>query len=265
MILWSRSSKVAAWLVALALFVPLFGFPLLTVLVAAISRQWNGVLPTGFTVERFHEALAGDNLASLLTSVMTGLISTVIALVTGFWGALAGRRLRRRGRRVVDALFLVPIAVPSVSVGLGLLVAFSQPPVLLNGTRAIVIAAHVVLVTAFAYTTASAALLRLDPALEQVAASLGARPRYVLVRVTIPLLLPAIVASAGLCFALSMGEIGATLMVYPPTWRTLPATIFGLQDRGDQFLGAAMSVLLLATTVLVLALMSRLRTRASYR
>jgi 2-aminoethylphosphonate transport system permease protein len=150
-------------------------------------------------------------------------------------------------------------------VGLGLLVAFSQPPVLLNGSSSIVIIAHVVLVTAFAYTTASAALRRLDPAFEQQAASLGAPSWYVLRRVTLPLLTPAIVASAGLCFALSMGEIGATLMVYPPSWRTLPVSIFGLQDRGDPFLGAAMALLLLATTLLVLALMSRLRGRAAYR
>ncbi|MYS13439.1 ABC transporter permease, partial [Streptomyces sp. SID4982] len=68
----------------------------------------------------------------------------------------------------------------SVVVGLAVLVAFSQPPVLLNGTRWIVILAHTVLVTAFAHQSVSAAIRRLDPMYEQVAAGLGARPSYVL-------------------------------------------------------------------------------------
>src|SRR5579884_548933 len=112
-ILWSRTSRWIAWLVGAALFVPLFGFPLVTVVLGGLARQWNGVLPSGFTLERFAEALSGDNLASLVTSLWTGLISTAVALVIGFWAAIAARRLRSRGRKAVDALFLLPIAVPS--------------------------------------------------------------------------------------------------------------------------------------------------------
>jgi 2-aminoethylphosphonate transport system permease protein len=59
---------------------------------------------------------------------------------------------------MASVAFLLPIAVPSVSVGLGLLVAFSRPPLLLNGTPVIVLIAHVVLVTAFAYGSVSAGL-----------------------------------------------------------------------------------------------------------
>ncbi len=110
---------------------------------------------------------------------------------------------------------MLPVAVPSVVVGLAVLVAFSKPPVLLNGTRWIVILAHTILVTAFACSSVSAAIVRLDPMYEQAAASLGARPSYVLWRVRLPLLLPSLTA-AGLCFALSMGELSATMMLYPP-------------------------------------------------
>ncbi len=162
-------------------------------------------------------------------------------------------------------LFLLPIAVPSVSVGLGLLVAFSRPPLLLNGTPYIVLIAHVVLVSAFAYGSVSAGLARLPVHYEQVAASLGGRPAYVLFRVTLPLITPSLVAAAGLCFALSMGELGATIMVYPPDWVTLPIGIFALTDRGVVFDGAALTMLLLAVTLTVLIVVSRIRTRASFR
>lgn len=160
---------------------------------------------------------------------------------------------------------MLPVAVPSVVVGTAVLVAFSKPPMLLNGTRWIVILAHTILVTAFAYASVSAAIVRLDPMYEQAAASLGARPSYVLWRIKLPLLLPALTAAAGLCFALSMGELSATMMLYPPDWTPLPVQIFAATDRGSLFTGAAVAVVLMGTTLLVLLGVSRVRTRASYR
>ncbi|HCA86080.1 MAG TPA: ABC transporter permease [Streptomyces sp.] len=201
----------------------------------------------------------------MTTSLATAAGASVTALVVGTWAALAAASLRRPGRRIVDALFMLPVAVPSVVVGLAVLVAFSTPPMLLNGTRWIVILAHTVLVTAFAYQSVSAAITRLDPAYEQAAAGLGARPAYVLWRVKLPLLLPSLGAAAGLCFALSMGELSATMMLYPPDWMPLPVRIFTATDRGSLFAGSALAVVLMATTLLVLFAVSRIRTRASYR
>jgi 2-aminoethylphosphonate transport system permease protein len=155
-------------------------------------------------------------------------------------------------------LFFIPSAVPSVSVGLGLLVAFSQRPLLLNGTTAIVILAHFVLISAFSFGNVSAGLARLSPDYEEVASSLGARPTYRLFNVTLPLIAPYLIAAIGLSFALSMGELGATVMVYPPGWVTLPVAIFGLTDRGDIFSGAALTMILVAATLALLIGLERL-------
>lgn len=61
--------------------------------------------------------------------------------------------------------------------------------------------------------------------------------------------------STGLSVALCMGELGATVMVYPAQWRTLPVTVFGLSDRGDVFLACADTLVLLAATLLLLVLL----------
>ena len=265
MLLPHRPGRYAAWALFFLLFALVFGLPLVVVGAASIAGQWNDVLPSHLTLRHLHDAFVSNAGVELLTSLTTGVIASVVALVIGTWAALAVRTLRRRGARVIGTLFVLPIAVPSVSVGLGLLVAFSRPPLLLNGTSAIVLIAHVVLVTAFAFSSVSAGLARLPAHYEQIAASLGGRPAYVLFRVTLPLLTPSLVAAAGLCFALSMGELGATIMVYPPGWVTLPVGIFALTDRGAVFDGAALTVLLLALTLVVLVGVSRIRTRASYR
>ncbi|MET8782673.1 ABC transporter permease subunit [Streptomyces sp. NPDC049097] len=265
MLVHSRTGKWSLWVLFLLLFLPLFALPLLVILAASFAGHWSGVLPSGLTTGHYTAATRGESLQALITSLVTAVTASLLALAVGTWGALGAHALPRPLRRVLDALFVLPVAVPSVVVGLAVLVAFSQPPVLLNGTRWIVILAHTVLVTAFAHQSVSAAVLRLDPAYEQAAASLGARPAYVLWRVRLPLLLPSLTAAAGLCFALSMGELSATMMLYPPDWVPLPVQIYAATDRGSLFTGSALAVVLMAATLLVLFAVARIRTRASYR
>jgi 2-aminoethylphosphonate transport system permease protein len=179
----------------------------------------------------------------------------------GGWAALGTPGAAVWLRRAAAVVFALPVAVPSVVVGLGLLIAFSRPPFLLNGTLWIVVLAHSVLVVAFAYATVGSALDRLDPAYAQAADSLGAGPVRTLLTVRLPLLLPAFTAAFGLSFALSMGELGATIMVYPPSWRTLPVTIFALSDRGSALQAAADTVVLLTATLLISMAIGRIRGR----
>ncbi|MBT2510250.1 ABC transporter permease subunit [Streptomyces sp. ISL-98] len=265
MLVHSRTGKWAAWVLFFVLFVPLFALPMFVIVAASFSTNWSGAFPSGPTAGHYTSAVRGESLQALTTSLVTALTASLLALTFGTWAALAAASLKNRGKRLLDALFMLPVAVPSVVVGLAVLVAFSQPPFLLNGTRWIVILAHAVLVTAFAYQSVSAAILRLDPMYEQAAASLGARPSYVLWKVKLPLLLPSLNAAAGLCFALSMGELSATMMLYPPDWMPLPVQIFTATDRGSLFTGSAVAVVLMGTTLLVLLAVSRIRTKASYR
>ncbi|MEU6117988.1 ABC transporter permease subunit [Streptomyces sp. NPDC047117] len=265
MLVHSNKARWGVWAGFLLLFLPLFALPFAVILAASFATNWSGALPSGPTLTHYQDMAKGDSLDALVTSLLTALAASLLALVAGTWAALAAQRLGGRGKKVIDTLFMLPVAVPSVAVGLSLLVAFSQPPLLLNGTRQIVIIAHTVLVTAFAHQSVSAALDRLDPAYEQSAAALGARPAYVLWRVKLPLLLPSLTAATGLCFALSMGELSATMMIYPPDWLPLPVQIFATTDRGALFSGAALAVALMAATLIVLFGVSRIRTRASYR
>jgi 2-aminoethylphosphonate transport system permease protein len=263
--IWSRRGRWTAWTLVGALVAVFYLAPLSMIVLACFAGQWNGVLPSLPTLEHLQGALRATSLESVLVSLATAFAASLVALVLGAWAALALRRLTGATRRVLDLVFFLPSAVPSVSVGLGLLVAFSRPPVLLNGTVLIVIIAHLVLVSAFSYGSVAAGLDRLPPDVEQVAESLGARPAYRLLHVTLPLVLPHLVAAFGLSFALSMGELGATAMVYPPGWVTMPVNIFALSDRGEIFDGAALTVVLVACTLAVLLLAARVPLRAGQR
>ena len=263
MLVWSRSGRALTFALVAVLFALIYGLPIGVIALASISGQWNGVMPSQLTFVHYANALRGDSFEQLRVSLYTGIIASGVALVSGTWAALALRTRRPLTKRTLDAVFFIPSAVPSVSVGLGLLVAFSRPPVLLNGTTLIVLIAHFVLISAFTYGNVSAGLARLPADFEQVAESLGARPLYRLRRVTLPLVTPYLIAAFSLSFALSMGELGATVMVYPPGWVTMPVGIFALSDRGAIFDAAALTMVLAASTLVVLLGLSRIPTKAS--
>lgn len=265
MLVWSSRGRALSWTLLALLVLVFYGLPAATITLASFAGQWNGVLPGGLTLAHYAAAVQGDSGAELRVSVITGFIAGLVALMSGSWAALALRGITGVPRRVLDLVFFIPSAVPSVSVGLGLLVAFSQKPFLLNGTVAIVIIAHFVLISAFTYGNVSAGLARLAPELEQMADSLGARPFYRLHRITLPLVAPYLLAAFSLSFAMSMGELGATVMVYPPGWVTLPVGIFGLSDRGAVFDAAALTVLLAIATLVVLGGLSQIPLRAARR
>jgi 2-aminoethylphosphonate transport system permease protein len=257
MLVWSRPGRFAVWTIAALLIGIVFIAPLAVIIAASFASRWNGALPTGLTFEHYVQARTGASGDAVVASLVTGVVASLLALLSGTWAALALRAQGEAWSRLLDVLFFIPSAVPSVSVGLGLLVAFSQRPLLLNGTTAIVVVAHFVLVSAFSFGNVSAGLARLSPDCEEVASSLGARPFYRLRRVTLPLIAPYLIAAFGLSFALSMGELGATVMVYPPGWVTLPVAIFGLTDRGDIFSGAALTMILVGVTLALLIALER--------
>ncbi|GAA0961047.1 ABC transporter permease subunit [Kribbella koreensis] len=265
MLLWTKPGKLVAWVAFALVFGVLVLAPFIVVAAAAFAGSWNGVFPSGPTGSHLIEALSGDELASLTVSLQTAFLGGLLAVALGTWAALAARSASKSLARLADALHHLPIAVPSVVVGLSLLVAFSRQPVLLNGTKWIVVIAHLVLMVAFSYGTVTAALQRTDDAYAEVAASLGASPARVLWRIRLPMLRPAIVSAASLSIALSMGEVGATIMVYPASWRTLPVSVFALTDRGQTFTAAAESLVLLAVTVVLVVTLDRLRGRSVER
>jgi 2-aminoethylphosphonate transport system permease protein len=76
---------------------------------------------------------------------------------------------------------------------------------------------------------------------------------------------PRLIAAFSLSCALSIGELGATVMVYPPGWVTLPVGIFALTDRGEVFDGAVSTMLLMLATLVILLPLARIRTKAAAR
>ena len=83
MLIWSRKGRAAAGALAVTLFAGVFLLPLAVILLSSLSKQWNGLLPTGFTFAHFVNAFRGAAWDSLFSSLMVGFCASLLALLCG--------------------------------------------------------------------------------------------------------------------------------------------------------------------------------------
>ncbi|KAF1059558.1 2-aminoethylphosphonate ABC transport system, membrane component PhnV [Burkholderia gladioli] len=254
--LLKHASRVALGLAAFACFW-LFVLPVVVVALSSVATRWSGtILPSDYSL-RWFERLGQPEFDALATSLEIGFGVAVIGTVLGLWLALAleGRAQGRLGA-LVDALVMLPNGVPSVVLGLAVLIAYHQKPVDLSSSAAIVVLVQLALILPFCYRCAAAALRPELTILREAAASLGAPPSMVLRRVLLPQLVPALRASLALGFALSLGELGATMTVYPPGFATVPIVVIGQVERGYYLPASALSLLMLVASLAALMLIA---------
>jgi putative spermidine/putrescine transport system permease protein len=242
--------------VVVALYVFLLA-PIAIVLPLSFSADtYLAFPPTAWSLRWYGALLSHDGLiGAFRTSVALASVVTALALACGTPAAYALARGTFRGRDALLALFTAPLLLPSVILGLALLLTFSSWGLL--GSYPGVVLAHLVLCTPYVVRIMTTALATLPPGVEDAAATLGAPPGLVFRRVTLPLLLPAVTASAVLSFLISFDEVVVSLFVTGPRLVTLPVEIFNYVDTRTDPLIAAVSVVLVTGTLAGVALIER--------
>lgn len=206
---------------------------------------------------------------ALWLSIRVGAVATLATLPVALSLALALARGRFPGRSALEVLVNLPLVLPPVVTGLGLLLLFGrQGPVgrllaegfgvslLFHWTGAALAAG--VMALPLMVRPMRLAIEGIDRGLEQVAATLGAAPIEVLLRVTLPLALPGVIAGVVLGFARAFGEFGATITfvgAIPGETRTLPVAIYSAL-QGVNGGSAALRLALLSVIVAVVALIA---------
>lgn len=257
-------------LALILVFIPFPGSQLVSRVIDTFIALPTFLITLAFTFIYGSAGLLNDTLMALFAfelppvDFLYSINGVILAEITVFT-PLALRQYGATLQKYLGLAFYLPSAIPSVSVGLGILVAFSQGPLQMNGTFFIVLAAHFVLISAFTFSNVTTGLARISADIENVASSLGASPWYRLRHVTLPLMTPWMISALALSLSLSMGELGATVMIYPPGWTTLPVTIFSLTDRGNIADGSALTIVLVGVTLLLMMKLERIARRLSQR
>ncbi|MFI5287490.1 MAG: ABC transporter permease, partial [Candidatus Dormibacteria bacterium] len=203
---------------------------------------------------------------SIETALATGGLATVIGTAT----ALGLARGRFRGRGLVSALFLSPLVVPLVVVATGMFfvwaLGWSVGPISfgggLDGTVLGLILAHTVLALPFPVIIVGVSLRTVDRNLEAAAASLGAGAWMTFRKVTLPIIMPGVLAGAIFAFLTSWDE--AVVATYLSTARvsTIPVEIFILLRESLDPVAAAVSTLLLLVSLTLAGVLAVVRRRA---
>jgi 2-aminoethylphosphonate transport system permease protein len=244
---------------AMGIVAVLFLLPAVVVFVSAFASSWVGtVLPHSYTLRWFTEIDSSD-WSSLWTSLWVGLSVASLSVVIGTISAVVVLRVRGVVGQVLDFLLMISNTFPSVVLGLAVLLAYHARPFNLADSPWIVLIAQVALTLPFCYRTIQAALLKQPAEYIEAAAGLGASPWSTFWKVTVPMLGPSLRAAFAIALTFSMGELGATLMVYPPGFTTGPIQMIQDIERGFYYQGSALAAVLLAMTFVCLLVVAAFR------
>jgi spermidine/putrescine transport system permease protein len=209
---------------------------------------WNG-----FTLSNWTNVCDQQDVCSAFaTSILIGLVSTICATTLGTMIAIALVRYRFRFRAITSLLIFLPMATPEVVIGAGLAAQFLSAGVS-KGVATIIIA-HTMFCLSFVVVTVKARVASLDPALEEAGRDLYGSPAQVFLRVTLPLLLPGILAAALLSFSLSFDDFIITYF-NAGVVQTFPTYIYIAATRGipAQANVIASAVFLIAIVIVVVS------------
>jgi len=239
---------VPALVGALLLVVPLAGL--------LVRAPWTGLARILGTPEVLH---------ALWLSLLSATLATSISLVLGVPLAWVLARSSMPGLRLLRALVTLPLVLPPVVGGVALLLVLGRNGLVgrwldawfgltLPFTTGAVVLAETFVAMPFLVVAVEGALRSADQGYDEAAATLGARRLTVFRRVTLPLIRPALVAGAVLCWARALGEFGATITFagnIEGATRTMPLAVYGAMET-DPDAALALSLLLLTVAVAVL-------------
>ena len=247
-----------AWLVYL-----FFYAPIILLVVFSFSDDRNVGRWGGFTFDWYREFADNQGVQDALwVSVRVAIVSTLISVVLGTLAALALERFTFRGRRAFDALLYLPIIIPDVTMAVMMLLFFSEFFDVINsvfgtdlrkGFGSITIS-HVAFNISFVSIVVRARLAGMDESLEEAAMDLYANRWKTFRFVTLPQIAPGIVGGGLLALTLSLDDVVVTQFASGPGSTTLPVFVFGLIRRGVTPLINAVSVVMLAASILLVLL-----------
>ncbi len=245
---WYFLTPLLVFSIGVAIFVLLV---YVAVLAGAFARTWG----YNWTLTLDHWRLAlGQSGPHLVNSIKVGVASALVTSSLALVAAFVTSRHVFRTERALDFLAVLPAALPGVFIGIGFLLAFNQPPLVLGGTPWILILALAFWHIPFGYQAAVAGMKQIDRSIEEAASNLGASGLQVLRDVYLPLLRGAFATSFVTSFIRAVTNL--SIVVFLVTPRNLVATYAILSMIGGGFWGAAaaLTTALLAVTFVAVGL-----------
>jgi spermidine/putrescine transport system permease protein len=249
----SKKHSLWLWIVASAVYAFLY-VPLAIVIVYSFNDSRLNAEWVGFTLQWYRTLAHDDQMLkaagnSLIIAVVASAVSTVL-------GTMAGFAMHRYKLRLLPLLVFAPIAIPEILMGVSLLIFF----VAINLTLGLisVILAHIAFCIGFVAIVVRSRLAGMDESLTEAARDCGASPWLAFRLVTLPLIMPGVIAGALMAFTLSIDDFVITFFTAGAGTSTLPLQIYSMIKIAVTPEVNAVSTLLMALTLILIIIASKL-------
>lgn len=262
-----RRVALGRWKVVAMAVLALYGFagvllPLAVLAYSSLLRVYVVPSPESLgtlTLANYGFVFSDETTIRALTnSALLGIAAAT--LVVAFTAVIAWLTVRSKvpGRGLLDFVAFVPIAIPGIVIGISLILVYSTIPIRIYGTLWILLVAYLTRFLPYGMRSLSAGLIQIHRELEEAAQAAGARWWSTFRRVTVPLLRPVIVATWIYVFIVSLRELSSGILLYSSQSVVLAIRIFDLRDAGQYTVIAALSMILIASLVVLVAILQRL-------
>ncbi len=233
------------------------------IFVGSVVRVWG--INHALTIENYkyvfnfgRKAIYDTLIIACIGTPIGGLLSVLVGYAT--------ERLKVRGHKTLETVSLLNFALPGTVVGIAYVVAFNDKPLILTGTVTILVASYVFRYDSAGIRNVIAALQQIDPSIEEASASLGASSARTFRKVTLPLVLPAVLAGMRYLFIHSMTAISATIFLVSVRWSLITTRILECMTELQFAQACAFSIVLIILVFIAsgfMALLAKLLCRTS--
>jgi thiamine transport system permease protein len=224
-----------------------------------LTTQFYGLLSTNPR----NSVLYTPPLTAVANSLIFALATTALAVTLGLITSYLLSNRSARFVRWLDPLFMLPLAASAVTLGFGYIIALDEPPLNLRTSPILIPLAHTLVAMPFVVRSILPSLRGIPPNVQGAARVLGASPTRVWRWIDLPLISRGLIVGATFAFTVSMGEFGASALIYRPDMPTIPIVIFrllGQPGAANYGQALAMSAILMAVCALGFLLIERFRT-----
>lgn len=225
--------------------------PQLTVFYTSFLKTKGSMFDRGFSLGSYKAVF--DRMGNaILNTYLFGLIAIAIIVLLGMFIAYISTRKRNAVTASIDTITMFPYIIPGSVLGITLLSAFNNKPLLLSGTIMIMIVAFVIRRLPYTLRSSAAILYQISPSMEEASISLGCSPVKTFFKVTAVMMLPGVMAGAILSWITVINELSASVILYTGKTRTMSIAIYTEVIRANYGTAAALSSILTVTTVISL-------------
>ena len=229
--------------------------PLLALIYVSVSPFWTGsLIVPELTLRHWSSVLGNRGLVDAIwTSVKTSVIGIAILIPLGFFMAFAllqSTRIAKPVRMAIDLFATLPIAVPASLMGFGLLFVYSQPPIQIYGTTAVLVVTYVTLMIGHSTRLQFTTLVATGQEFLEASKASGAGPIRSLFQVMLPMCRKGIAATAALTFVLLFHEFSASLMVRSARTQVIGSVMYDVWAGGIYSQVAVLALIMVVVTVI---------------